>query len=181
MSWLRALLLSLGLAAPVAKPLQVQTLEVSRSEASYRVTVNVLIDAAPERVRATLLDASVFPKLDPSIKAARASESAGGQRVESELEECLFGFCRRLLHVQQVEAQGMQITAQTLPVAGSSFRSGLAQWQLAAEGEATRLIFTADTEPAFWLPPVFGPRALMTQLREKTLASLQVLEQIARE
>lgn len=158
-----------------------QTLEVSRNEAGYRVAVNVLIEAELERVRTTLLDASVFPRLDPSIKAARASASAGGQRVESELEECLFGFCRRLLHVQQVEAEGNEITAETLPVAGSSFRSGLARWQLAREADGTRLIFTADTEPGFWLPPLIGPRALMMQLREKTLASLHVLEQLARE
>ena len=173
-------LMLLALCAPV-QALQVQTLEVSREETVYHVVVNVLIDAAPARVRAQLLDVSSLPQLDPSVKAARASEEAGGLRVESELEECLFGFCRRLLHVQKVEAHGDEITAQTLAVQGSSFRSGIARWQLRPEGAGTRLIFTADTEPDVWLPPLIGPRVLIKHLREKTQASLEALERLARE
>ncbi|MDO9451816.1 MAG: SRPBCC family protein [Stagnimonas sp.] len=161
--------------------LQLQTLEVSRDDTVYHVVVDVLIEAAPERVRARLLDVSALPQLDPSLKSARATEEAGGMRVESELEECLFGICRRLFHVQQVVAVGNEITAQTLAVQGSSFRSGVAHWQLTAEGAGTRLLFTADTEPDVWLPPFIGPSALMRQLKVKTLASLQNLERLARE
>ncbi len=164
-----------------AQALQLQTLEISRDEGVYHVLVDVLIAATPARVRAQLLDVRRLPELNPSVKAVRASEEAGGLRVESELEECLFGFCRRLLHVQQVETEGDEISAQTLAVQGSSFKSGIARWQLKAEGEGTRLIFTADTEPDLWLPPLIGPSAVMRQLREKTEASLYALERLARE
>lgn len=173
--------LLLSLWASHASSLQLETLEVSRDQSIYHVLVNVWIDAAPTRVRAQLLDVSVLPKLNPSVKAARSILGVDGQRVESELEECLLGFCRRLLHVQLVKSAGNEITAHTLAVPGSSFRSGVAHWQLSAEGAGTRLIFTADTEPDIWLPPVLGPRLLMSQLREKTAASLQVLERLARD
>lgn len=172
-----ALLLCLG----EARALQVQALDVRREGGSYHVAVNVLIEAPQPRVQAILSDAAALPKLDPSIKAVRATPMGEGQRIESELEQCLFGFCRDLLHVQQVVAVEGEIRAETLAEPGSSFKSGAARWQLAAEGAATRLIFTARTEPDLWLPPVIGPAALMMQLREKTLASLQVLEQLARE
>lgn len=173
-------LLLCALASP-APALQLETLAVSRDDGVYHVVVNVLIDAAPARVRALLLEASTLPLLDHSVRSARATEAAGGQRVESQLEECLFGICRHLLHVQQVTASGNEITAQTLAVPGSSFRSGIAHWQLTAEGQGTRLIFTADTEPDLWLPPFIGPRALMRHLREKTETSLYALERLARE
>lgn len=173
--------LLLCLSSANALALQLETLEVSRDDSVYHVVVNVLIEAAPERVRAQLLDVGALPQLNPSLKSARATEEAGGVRVESELEECLFGICRRLLHVQQVVARGNEITAQTLAVQGSSFRSGVAHWQLTAEGAGTRLLFTADTEPDVWLPPIIGPSALMRQLKVKTLASLQNLERLARE
>lgn len=178
MRWLA--LLTLALCLP-AQALQVQTLEVTHDASVYHVVVDVLINAAPARVRAQLLDVGSLPQLDPSVKAVRATQEAGGMRVESELEECLFGLCRRLLHVQQVQADGDEISAQTLAVQGSGFKSGIARWQLKAEGEGTRLIFTADTEPDLWLPPLIGPRALMHRLRDKTEASLQALERLARE
>lgn len=164
-----------------ASALQLETLEVSRSQSIYHVVVNVWIDAAPARVRAQLLDVNALPKLNPSIKAVRSTADVDGQRVESELEECLLGFCRQLLHVQLVKSEGNEITARTLDVPGSSFSSGVAHWQLSAERAGTRLIFTADTEPNIWLPPIIGPRLLMRQLREKTLTSLQVLERLARD
>ena len=165
----------------LAQALQVNSLVVSRDQSVYHVVVDVLIDAAPERVKEKLLDMRALPLLNPSVKAVRFSAEAGGQRVESELEECLFGFCRHLLHVQQVELHGNEISAVTLVVPGSSFASGVAHWQLMPEGEGTRLIFTADTEPDLWLPPIIGPAALMKQLREKARASLTVLEQLAHE
>ena len=178
MRWLA--LLTLALCVP-AEALQVQTLEVTHDDSVYHVVVDVLIDAAPDKVRAQLLDVGSLPQLNPSVKTVRATEEAGGLRVESELEECLFGFCRRLLHVQKVETRGDEISAQTLAVQGSSFRSGIARWQIRAEGGLTRLIFTADTEPDLWLPPLIGPTALMRRLREKTEASLYALERLARE
>lgn len=175
------LLFVLCCSCSAASALQVQTLEVSRDEGVFHVVVDVLIDAEPARVRAKLLDVDVLPQLDPGVKAARATALPDGQRVESELEECLFGFCRRLLHVQKVQSSGDEISAETLPVPGSSFRSGVAHWQLKAEGQGTRLLFTADTEPDLWLPPLIGPPAVLKYLREKTLASLQALERLARE
>lgn len=164
-----------------AQALQVHTLDVSRNAGVYHVLVDVVIDAPPERVRAKLLDMQALPLLDPSLKAARATPLPDGLRVESDLEECLFGICRRLRHVQKVVVSGNEITAETLPVAGSHFKSGVAHWQLMPQGQGTRLLFSADTEPDVWLPPVIGPRTVMKQLREKTLASLQVLEQLAHE
>jgi carbon monoxide dehydrogenase subunit G len=172
------LLLCLPLAAMAVDERQ---LEVSREGRVYHVVVDALIDAPPQRVKAQLLDISKLTLLNPSVTAARATEVAGGMRVESELEECLFGFCRRLLHVQQVETHGDEITAQTLAEPGASFSSGKAHWRLSPEGTGTRLEFSAETEPNLWLPPVIGPMALMRQLREKTRDSLLTLERLSRE
>jgi len=83
--------------------------------------------------------------------------------------------------VQKVQASGNSIHAQTLAVQGSGFRSGSAHWQLEAEGSRTRLIFTADTEPNLWVPPLIGPPTVIRHMREKAGQSLQNLEQLARE
>lgn len=163
------------------RALQTDVLEVSRDAGVFHVVVNVLIDASPALVQAVLLDTSKLSLLDPGVRATRVRAEGDGQRVEMDIHECLFGFCRQFLQVQQVEVRGNEITARTLPVEGSGFRSGIAHWQLSAEGEGTRLIFTADTEPDLWLPPLIGPRVVMKQLREKTLASLETLERLARE
>lgn len=161
--------------------LEIRTLDVSRSEGVYQVQLDALIDAPLPRVRAVLLDASAMLQLDPSLKSATATEESDGLRVQSEVEECLFGLCRRLLHVQKVQASGNSIRAQTLAVQGSGFRSGTAHWQLDAEGERTRMIFTAETEPNLWVPPLIGPPTVIRHMREKAQLSLQNLEQLARE
>ena len=175
------LLVLLGAAPLGVRALEIDTLDVSRSQGVYQVQLNALIDAPLPRVRAVLLDASAMLQLDPSLKSATATEEADGLRVQSEVEECLFGLCRRLLHVQKVQASGNSIRAQTLAVQGSGFRSGSAHWQLEAEGSRTRLVFTADTEPNLWVPPLIGPPTVIRHMREKAEQSLQNLEQLARE
>lgn len=164
-----------------AAALQIDVLEVSRSNSVYHVQVDAHIDAPIERVRAILLDSSAMLQLDPSLKSATSTPEGDGLRVQSEMEECLFGVCRRLLHVQQVQASGNSISAQTLAVQGSGFRSGMAHWQLSAKGAGTRLLFSADSEPDLWVPPFIGPPALIRHLRAKAEKSLHNLEQLARE
>ena len=176
-------LLGLGfvLLATPAAALELTTLAVSHQGPVYHVVVDVRLDAPLPRVRAALLDVQALTQLDPSVTAARSAPMTGGTRVESEIEECLLGICRRLMHVQRVVAQDNTIRAETLPVTGSSFRSGIAHWQLTAEGEGTRLVFTADTEPDLWVPPWIGPPLVLNKLRDKTRSSLEKLEQLARE
>lgn len=164
-----------------AAALELTTLAVTHDGPVYHVVVDVRLEAPLPRVRATLLDVQALTQLDPSVTAARSAPMEGGTRVESEIEECLLGICRRLLHVQRIEAQAHAISAQTLVVPGSNFRSGIAHWQLTAEGEGTRLVFTADTEPDLWVPPWIGPPLVINKLREKTRSSLEKLEQLARE
>lgn len=177
-AWWLALLCGMPLSATA---LQINSLDVSRSGGVYHVQLDALLDAPLAQVRATLLDASAMLQLDPSLKSATATEEGDGLRVQSEVEECLFGLCRRLLHVQRVQASGNSIRAQTLAVLGSGFRSGAAHWQLDAEGERTRLIFTADTEPDLWVPPLIGPARVIRHMREKAEKSLHNLEKLARD
>ncbi len=177
------LLLAIVLAclAANASALSINALHVTRDQSVFHIVVDALIDADAAAVRAQLLDSNALPQLNPNVKRVRASTEADGERVESELEECLFGVCRRLLHVQKVTTAGNEIAATTLAVAGSSFKGGSARWQLTPVAEGTRLIFTADIEPAFWLPPFIGPRLVMQQLRADTLIALQALERLAHE
>ncbi|HKS93111.1 MAG TPA: SRPBCC family protein [Gammaproteobacteria bacterium] len=173
-----ALGLLLAMSAAAAR---FDTLQVTQQGDSYRIHGEVYLDAAPQAVYAQLIDFARLPEINPNVRVSRVLKviNAHNQLVYTETVGCVFIFCHTIRQVQRFTELGPQdITAVTVPGNGNVKR-GTSTWHLQADGDGTRLSWTASCEPDFWVPPFIGARAIENQLRAQALESMQTIERLA--
>lgn len=179
---LSALLLFSGLASAY----EIESLRVTHDGDDYRIVMQALIAAPPERVFSQLADLQALTKLNPSVTRVQVGEPdpQGRLPLSSEAEFCVLSVCRSLRHTQQVQIQpdspGGRIDSQTVPPPASDFREGgEAHWQISAAPGGSRLGFEARLSPVIWLPPVVGPWAVQRRLREEAQLTVERLERLS--
>lgn len=146
--------------------------DVELDDGTYRITVNARIDAPPATVHRLLTDYDHLSLINRSIEESLIVQtySPVEHRVHTVIKACILFFCRRVTQLQDItQYDDGSIKAVILPE-GSDFRHGTARWELAADGQGTRMHFTAELEPAFWIPPLIGPwlfeRKIVQEIRE---------------
>jgi len=151
-------------------------LHVGHEAGAYSVALDARINAPVEHVHRLVTDYEHLPDINPSILESRVLRvtGPGEHRVHSSLRVCILIFCKEMTQVQDVKQHGGGlIEAVTVP-ALSDFRRGVYRWQLQNENAATRMRFTVELEPDFWVPPVIGPwlikRKLLKEVRVTTAA-----------
>ncbi|MGH8281954.1 MAG: SRPBCC family protein [Gammaproteobacteria bacterium] len=171
------------LALHTAVAARFDTLQVTQQGDSYQIRGEVYLDAAPQEVYAQLIDFRHLPEINPSVRVSRVLKviNAHSQLVYTETVGCVFVFCRTIRQVQRFTELGPQdIVAVTVPGNGN-VKQGNSVWHLQADGDGTRLSWTTNCEPDFWVPPFIGPRAIESELRTQALASMQAIERLAGE
>lgn len=157
------------------------TLEVTQRGGSYQVRGEAHLDTAPQQVYAELVDFKRLPEINPNVRVSNVIKviDTHSQLVYTETVGCVFIFCHTIKQVQRFsEPDPQDIVAVTVPGSGNVKR-GMSFWHLQADSGGTRLSWTASCEPAFWVPPFIGPRAIENQLRSQALASIQEIERLA--
>jgi Polyketide cyclase / dehydrase and lipid transport len=173
------LLAVVGCAAPLFAT-AVETLEVSREGDVYYVTMIFSINAPVSEVRPMLTDYASLAALNPAIVESEvlAPPSRGITRVQTRLRDCIWFLCADIERVDDVtEARADGLNAAVVP-ALSDMASGHTYVRFEPTGEVTRIVFKADMEPRFWVPPLIGPllieRRVSVQLSH-TVANLERL------
>ena len=146
----------------------------------YLLRIDMLIDADPERVRALLTDYAHLDRLSPTITGSELLENnAPHFRVQVTTEGCVMFFCRELVQVQDVtELQDGYILVTVRPEM-SDFNYGRNMWRIRKLDDRTRVTYSSDIVPAFWIPPLIGTSIFKNQLLEETRQVINNLEQLA--
>jgi hypothetical protein len=63
----------------------------------------------------------------------------------------------------------------------SDLRSGGARWQLSEVNGGTHLLFEAQVEPDFWIPPLIGPLVVKHMLHIEAVNTVKGLEALHKE
>jgi hypothetical protein len=170
--WLAWLLLAPGIACAG----EIRESSVTLADGVYRITVDARIAAPPGAVYRAITDYDHLSRINGSIVESRIVRTFGPDRhrVRSVIRACILFFCRSVLQVQDIARHGQRrVEADILPEL-SDFRYGRAVWQLEADGPGTLMHFTAQLEPAFWVPPLIGPwlfeHKIVSELLESTAA-----------
>jgi hypothetical protein len=154
---------------------------VTEHHGTYSIDVQARIEAPLATVHRVITDYDHLYRVNPAIVESRIvrRDSPVKHRVYTVIEACILLFCRRVVQMQDIVQQGgRRVEALILPQE-SDFRRGVAVWELTADGATTDLHFTAQLEPAFWVPPLIGPWLFERQILHELLESARYMEALA--
>ncbi len=153
---------------------------VTHENARYNVDFEVILDAPVERVRQHLTDYDKLARLSDTIVESRVlSREENRQRVFIMLRPCVLFFCRTIRRTVDVE---FSPDGQVLSLAdpkNSDFKYSLERWNIAAAEERTRLRYTAEVEPSFYVPPLIGPWFVKSTITTELQTTAKKLEALA--
>ena len=176
--WSRAtVLLALGLLAPASAAGTIELLETTHADGRYTVTFEVVLNADRDKVWQIMTDYEHLPRVSKIITESRVlkSQDANRHRVGVTLEACVLIFCKTVKRLVDIDARPQTEIFVTEVPEQSDFREGKERWRVAAEGPKTRLHYTAELVPDFFIPPLIGPVVVKYFLRrEIRLTALEV-------
>ena len=145
----------------------------------YTLSLDAWIRAPMPQVHDMLTDYTHLERVNPAVKESEIihSSSPVHHRVRTLIVACIAFFCKELIQMWDVEQQHDYVIAATIVPELSNFHSGYANWALSGENDGTRLRFTIQLEPSFWMPPLIGPWLIRYKLRKEALESVENLEQ----
>lgn len=146
----------------------------------FLVHIDMLIDAQPDRVRELLTDYTHLDRLSPSIIGSELLYSNPPHyRVRVTTDGCVFFYCRQLVQVQDVtELKNGYILVKVLPeMSDIAYSQNL--WRIQAQDGRTRVTYSSDLVPGFWVPPILGTSIFQHKLLEESRQVVVSLERLA--
>jgi hypothetical protein len=184
LQWRTFAALSLLGAACATSAAEIQSLQVTRSGTRYHVDMEVRLQAPSAASYAVFAAPGNLPRINPAVRQVQLIEQHPDDqaRIYTEVRVCALLYCKTLRQMQDMRyaarADGGDLHAEVLP-ARSDFSYGRADWQFRPAGAATQLHFSAELEPAFWVPPLIGPWLVERSLREEAERTSAGIERLA--
>src|SRR5882762_7232173 len=163
--------LSLLVTTPLATAAEIQSLQVTHDGARYHVEMEVKLQAPSAASYAVFATPGNLPRINPAVQQVQVIEHHADEqaRVYTVVRVCALFYCKMLHQMQDMRyaprPDGGDLHAEVLP-ALSDFSYGRADWRFRPAGAAAHLHFSAELEPAFWVPPLIGPWLVERSLRE---------------
>lgn len=139
--------------------------EVTHEAGRYRLRFVVDLAAATPAVRALLTDYDHLDRLSAHIIESQRLTAGGGSRVRIVLEACVLVFCKTVRRVMAVETRANGDILTLADPAHSDFHHAREIWQVNPSDRGTRLVYEAEFEPSFFVPPLIGPWLIKSRLR----------------
>ena len=155
----------------------IERMQVSRDDTRYTVAAAMTLDVPQRTAFRAATDYERLPEFNPSIVS---SKRLSGRRLRSNIRLCVAFFCKQIEQVMRYGEQAPDtIAMQVVPGAGD-LKDGHADWRFSAdERGGTRLLFDAEIEPAFWVPPLIGPYLIARELRRQAQVTAESIERLA--
>jgi len=160
---------------------EVKEASVTYEKGVYRLVFNVVIDAELNKVRTIVTDYPHLYQLSQMLTQSTLMDTPKDQPPRRLLvaHVCWLIFCREIRAVEDIETANDVINTRLVPEQ-CDFKSGSTRWQLSALAErSSRIEFTSDLQPDFWIPPVIGPLLVKRRLMKEALLLIDNIETVA--
>jgi hypothetical protein len=153
---------------------------VGTHEDHFLLRIDMLIDADTERVRQLLTDYAHLDQLSQSITRSEVLESQPpNYRIRVTTDGCILFFCRELVQVQDVTELNDGYILVTVVPEMSDFSYSRNMWRIRKQNDDTRVTYSSDLVPGFWIPPLIGTSLFKHKLLEDTHLLIENLERLA--
>ncbi len=153
---------------------------VDYEDGHYLLDMAMRIDAPLPRVREVLTDYANIAAINPTVvESTVLAHAPPNYRVRVVTEGCVWFFCKTLTQIQQVTELASGYIVIVLDTREGDFTYGRILWHIQADEDRTRVSFSGDLVPDFWVPPLIGPWLLSGVLEEETRKTVEGLERLA--
>jgi len=177
-------LLAIGLLAPASvTAATIERLEAAHADNRYTLTFEVVLDAERDRIWRIMTDYEHLPRVSDMIVSSRVLETRdpNRHRVDVRFHACVLIFCKNMKKVVDIQARPQDDIVVTGVPALSDFSYSVEHWRVSAEGARTRLRYSAEMVPDFFIPPIIGPWLVKSFLESEIRASAIRVEALARQ
>ena len=177
-----ARLLVLVIVPGVALAEEIRKLDVESQDKMYKVSVEVFVEANPRDVMHVLTNFNHLDWISGAILESRLLDNPSDGRfiVYVRTRACFGIFCREFDQVQRVRRISTnELIAETLP-RFSDMEHNITRWKVSPEANGSRLEWTTEVKPGFWIPPLIGDRMIRRGLQrqgERTAGGIEKLAQ----
>ncbi len=161
---------------------EMRSVDVHHIEGRYVMESEVWFAAGIEAVFAVFLDYDLSTQFSSAIEAARNIEPDGDGRRRFYIRNrgCVLLFCVTFERYGFVEHVPNKVIKASIDPDRSDFHLSNETWAFHREGDGTKVFYTVEFEPKFWVPPVIGPYVIKRELRLNAGDAVDRIEMIAR-
>lgn len=171
-----------SLVGATAATATLDSIDIGRDGTVYSLYAETFLEASPESISNVLLDYERFGRISSVYKEYGYLDPLpdGTPVVFTRMEGCLLKiFCKSMTRVEKLEvAEPDHIRTVTLPER-SDFKRSISEWSLEAEADGTRLTYSLEMEPDFFVPPIVGPLMLKRTLKRGGGRAIERIERLA--
>jgi hypothetical protein len=172
---LAAVLLGCAGTAQAAELLRCEVRRLEDTPAGQpRYLAEIAVDLAvpPARALHMLLNPAEFSHTNRSIREVGYLPGGppGGKRIRVHSEVCILAFCFEYTNVQDMlPSQNPAVLELRVVPELSDFSGGYTRWRVTPQGAGTRLEFSTELHPTFWVPPLIGVPLMQSRAGEIAL------------
>lgn len=147
---------------------------------TYHASIEMQINAPSKEVYALFTDFNYLSRLSDNITDSHIIEEDPPEyTVLVETHNCVLFFCKDIQQTQQVSELGEGYISVDDVKGQSDFVFASSRWHIRPHKEGTRVSFSSEMKPDFWLPPFLGPWLFKKSLIEETQNMIEQLEKLA--
>jgi len=158
-----------------------QDVKVELEDNRYSLKSEAWFDASVDELYRVLTDYELFRKFTSAIVESSNIEpdEQGRPRFYTRMEGCLLFWCQSFIrNGYLVLTPKNDVVAITDPEE-SDFKYSHEHWKLEPDGDGTRMIYSFEMEPAFWVPPLVGPYVIKRSLKRGGADAIDRIEALA--
>lgn len=154
---------------------------VQREKTRYYLQSEAWFDASVDELYRVLTDYELFRKFTSAIVESSniGPDDMGRPQFFTRMEGCLLFWCQSFVRQGYlVLTPNHDVVAVTDPES-SDFKFSQERWQLKEDGSGTRMVYSFEMEPDFWVPPLVGPFVIKRSLRRGGADAVDRIEALA--
>lgn len=155
---------------------------VENEDDHYRIHLDMLVNAPFEQVYFHLTHYAKLTLLSKTIKQSTVLQQSPPQfRVKVISQGCIMFICKTVTLVQDVEEfRNGYIVGRVIPEL-SDFLQGYQFWHIRKQGMKTRVTYSADMVPDFFVPPLFGSYIFQKRMLKEGQIIINNAEKLAQQ
>jgi len=156
--------------------------EATHDDGRYTLSFEVVLDAERGKVWRMMTDYEQLPRLSDVVTQSHIvkSEDKDKHRLDITFHACVLIFCKTMKKVVDIQAWPQSDIVIIGDPQLSDFSYSVERWRIFAEKAQTRLRYSAEMTPDFFIPPLIGPWLMKSFLQKEIMATAIKVEEFAR-